>query len=308
MAERIVVGVDGSQGSVRALRWAVEEAVAREAVLEPVMVWQSPYDFGEELLYPVTEEKIAAGAKERLDTAVAEAVGDNRGVVIERSVLHGDAAQTLCDRSARSDLLVVGSRGHGGFAGLLLGSVSTKCAHHSRCPVAIVPKAGDVTASGPGRTGRIVVGVDGSDGSRRALRWAAADAVLRGWSVDAVMVWRDPYGGEMSLEYEVPYFRRDRLARLEHAREQLGEAVAEAAAAVPAVVVDPVLVDGDADPAETLCGRAAHAELLVVGSRGHGGFARLLLGSVSSACAHHSRCPIVIVPTAGADLDAPTGS
>jgi nucleotide-binding universal stress UspA family protein len=132
MAEQIIVGVDGSEGSVRALRWALGEAVARRAVLEAVTVWQSPYGFGEELLVPVVEERIAAGAREQLGTAVAEALGDDRPVDLQGSVLHGDAAQTLCDRSAHADLLVVGSRGHGGFAGLLLGSVSSACAHHSR--------------------------------------------------------------------------------------------------------------------------------------------------------------------------------
>lgn len=304
MVERIVVGVDGSEGSVQALRWALGEALARKAVLEPVAVWQSPYDFGEELLFPVAEEKIAAGAKERLDAAVAEAVGDQRGVVVEASVLHGDPAQTLCDRSSDAELLVVGSRGHGGFAGLLLGSVSLKCAHHSRCPVAIVHNARHrETVSGPG--GRVVVGVDGSEGSRRALRWALSDAGCRGWAVDAVSVWRDPYGGEMAFEYQAPYFRRDRAARLERAEEDLAEAVAEAVGASPAVAVEPVVVDGD--PAQILCDRSAEADLLVVGSRGHGGFARLLLGSVSSACAHHSRCPVVIVPGPRPDLDAPTG-
>lgn len=306
MAERILVGVDGSEGSIHALRWAVEEAVARKAVLEPATVWQSPYDFGEELLYPVAEEKIAAGAKERLDTAVVEALGDHRIVDVECSVLHGDAAQTLCDRSAHSDLLVVGSRGHGGFAGLLLGSVSTKCAHHSLCPVAIVPNAGRVTASDPGQPGRIVVGVDGSEGSRRALRWAAADAELRGWSIDAVTVWRDPYGGEIGLEFQAPYFRRDRLASLKRVEEQLAETVTDAVGMVPTVTIDQVVIDGD--PAETLCGRSADADLLVVGSRGRGGFARLTLGSVSSTCAHHSRCPIVIVPAPHPDIDAPTGT
>lgn len=241
MAERILVGVDGSEGSRRALRWAVEEAVARRAVLEPAVVWQSPYHFGEELLYPVAEEKIAAGAKEQLDTAVAEAVGDGQIIDIECSVLHGDAAQTLCDRSAHSDLLVVGSRGHGGFAGLLLGSVSTKCAHHSLCPVVIVPKPSSHRESRSGHSGRIVVGMDGSEGSLRALRWAVADAELRGWSIDAVAVWHDPYGGEMNLEFQAPYFRRDRLASLTKVEAELAEAVTAAVAAVPTVKVGQVV-------------------------------------------------------------------
>jgi nucleotide-binding universal stress UspA family protein len=306
MAERILVGVDGSEDSIRALRWAVEEAVDRKAVLEPTTMWQGPHDFGGELFYPGAEEKIAARAKEQLDTVVAEALGDDRIVDVECSVLHGDAAQTLCDRSAHSDLLVVGSRGHGGFTGPLLGSVSTKCAHHSLCPVVIVPKASCHRESRSGQSGRIVVGMDGSEGSLRALRWAAADAELRGWSIDAVAVWHDPYGGEMTLEFQAPYFRWDRLAHLTRVEEQLAEAVTAAVGTVPTVTVDQVIINGD--PAETLCGRSADADLLVVGSRGRGGFARLMLGSVSSACAHQSRSPIVIVPAPDPDIDAPTGT
>lgn len=308
MAERILVGVDGSEGSVRALRWAAAEAAVREAVLEPATVWQSPHHFGAEPVDPVAEQKVAAGAKQRLAMAVAAAVGDGHGLDLDCSVLHGDPARTLCDRSADAALLVVGSRGHGGFAGQMLGSVSTKCAHHSRCPVAVVPDTARVTASRPERPGRIVVGVDGSDGSRRALRWAAGDAELRGWSIDAVTVWRDPYNAEMGFELRADYFRRDRQASLERVEEQLADAVAEAAAAVPTVEVVPVLIDDDGDPAETLCGRSADSDLLVVGSRGRDGFAGLLLGSVSSACARRSRCPIVIVPAARPDLDGPTDS
>lgn len=306
MTERILVGVDGSEGSIRALRWALEEAVARKAVLELATVWQSPHDFEGEPSHPVAEETIAAGANEQLDLAIAEVLGDSRVVDVERSVLHGDAAQTLCDRSAHSDLLVVGSRGSGGLAGLLLGSVSTKCAHRSLCPVAIVPKANGRRESRSGQSGRIMVGVDGSEGSRRALRWAAADAELRGWSIEAVAVWSNPYGGEMSLEFQAPYFRKDQLASRKKVEEQLTEAVSDAVAGLPTVTVHQVVVDGD--PAEILCGRSANADLLVVGSRGHGGFARLLLGSVSSACAHHSGCPIVIVPAPHPDIDAPTAT
>jgi nucleotide-binding universal stress UspA family protein len=154
MAGQVLVGVDGSEGSRRALRWAAREAAVREAALQPVMAWQDRYDFGELPLGPVDEEKIAAGAKERMDTMLAEVTGEDPALPTDPLVLHADAAQELCARSAGAALLVVGSRGHGGFAGLLLGSVSTKCAHHSRCPVAIVPGNGasaedEATASLP---------------------------------------------------------------------------------------------------------------------------------------------------------------
>lgn len=140
MAGRILVGVDGSEGSKRALGWAVQEAAVRGAVVEAAVVWRTPYDLGEAPFLPVDEVKVVSDARERLSQTIAEVAGDRPMVEIDPVVLEGDAAQALCARSARADLLVVGSRGHGGFAGLLLGSVSAKCSHHSRCPVVIVPR------------------------------------------------------------------------------------------------------------------------------------------------------------------------
>ncbi len=141
MVGRILVGVDGSEGSRRALLWAVDEAATHKATLQALLVWQSPCDFGEGLYVPVDEDKLAEGAMQRLEESIAEVTQEAPGVQIDCLVVEGDPAKTLCARSAEADLLVVGSRGHGGFAGLVLGSVSTKCAHHSRCPVVIVPRA-----------------------------------------------------------------------------------------------------------------------------------------------------------------------
>ena len=305
MVDRILVGVDGSEGSRRALRWAMGEAVARRTLLQPVTVWQSPYDLGEMLYLPVDEEAIATDAKLRLDGAIAEAAGTDPAPDVDPLVLHGDPAQVLCESSADAALLVVGSRGRSGLAGVMLGSVSTKCAHHSRCPLVIVPHGDREDENRAlGQVTRILVGVDGSEGSRRALRWAIEEAAVRGASVDAVAVWQDPYRGDMTFEYEIPYLRRDRRATLEHVDGKLAEAVAEVVGHDPVVEVDPLVVEGD--PAETLCERSAGADLLVVGSRGHGGFARLMLGSVSSACAHRSRCPIAIVPADGREHQART--
>ena len=111
--------------------------------------------------------------------------------------------------------------------------MSTKCAHHSPCPVVIVPKAGCVAASDPGRTRRIVVGVDGSERSLRALRWAVEDAQLRGWSIEAVAVWRDHYSDETGLGFHARHFRRDRPAHLKRVEGQLAEAVTDAVARTP---------------------------------------------------------------------------
>jgi nucleotide-binding universal stress UspA family protein len=296
MTGRIVVGADGSEGSSRALGWAVAEAAAREAVLQPVIVWQSPYDYGELRYAPVDEDQLAKGARKRLEQALAEVADEASATATDPLVARGDPAQVLCERSADADLLVVGSRGHGGFAGLMLGSVSIKCAHHSRCPLVIVRDGrADHDYS---LIRRILVGVDESEGSRQALAWAVDEAALRGASVEALNVWRDPYGGEMSLEFDMEHFRDDRQVLVEQTQDRLAAIVAEAAAHHPGLEVVPVLLQGD-DPARILCERSVDADLLVVGSRGHGGFVRLLLGSVGTTCAHHSKCPVAIIPKAG---------
>jgi nucleotide-binding universal stress UspA family protein len=136
----IVVGVDGSDPSKEALRWALEEARLRRSSLRAVNAWLYPQIGGRgyipsELLDP---ELLRKTAQERLDGLVDEVVGESPGVELERVVREGPAAQVLVEAAEQAELLVVGSRGHGGFAGLLLGSVSQQCAHHAPCPVVIV--------------------------------------------------------------------------------------------------------------------------------------------------------------------------
>ena len=133
--ERIVVGVDGSEGSQRALEWAVEEARLRHAAVEAVYAWHqvgvAPTTiFGE-------ADHFAARARELLDGAVAGV--DTTGVEVDCCVRTGSPAPALLHESKGAALLVVGARGRGGFAGLLLGSVGQEIAHHARCPVVIIP-------------------------------------------------------------------------------------------------------------------------------------------------------------------------
>jgi nucleotide-binding universal stress UspA family protein len=136
----IVVGVDGSEASKEALRWALEEAPVRGSSLRVVYAWLSPQIGGRGYIPPdvLDPELLRQTAQERLDGFVAEVVGESPGVEIERVVDEGPAAQVLVEAAKKAELLVVGSRGHGGFAGLLLGSVSQQCAHHASCPVVIV--------------------------------------------------------------------------------------------------------------------------------------------------------------------------
>jgi nucleotide-binding universal stress UspA family protein len=149
---RVVVGVDGSAGSVAAIRLALEEARLRGAALRAVHAWSMPVYVGapEPFLLefptrtpPVEDALVGLERRARriLDDAIATALdGSEPGVEIEPVVVEGRAAEALVDAAKDADLLVVGARGHGGFRGLLLGSVSEQVAHHATCPVLIVPR------------------------------------------------------------------------------------------------------------------------------------------------------------------------
>jgi nucleotide-binding universal stress UspA family protein len=138
MSGKIVVGVDASPGSVRALRWAYEEAALRRMSVEIVNVWHYPYTGGM-AVYAIPEKEFELGAQQVVHRTLDEAGPSPEGVTVDTLIVRGGAAQCLLELAGAADLLVVGSRGHGGFAGLLLGSVSQQCAHHSPCPVVVVP-------------------------------------------------------------------------------------------------------------------------------------------------------------------------
>jgi nucleotide-binding universal stress UspA family protein len=185
-----------------------------------------------------------------------------------------------------AQLLVVGSRGRGGFSGLLLGSVGQHCTHHAPCPVAVIPPAWTGGDHGP-----VIVGVDGSDESCGALRWAMAEAGLRQTALHVVNAYdliqvATPTG-------LVPGVDR---STLEHASRTLLEQMVESAlGAADHPPHDVALLPSPAHATQALLHAAVGAELLVVGSRGRGGFSGLLLGSVSQQCAHHASSPVVVV-------------
>ncbi len=139
--DRIVVGIDGSENSRAAFDWAIAEARVRGAQLEAVTAWTVPippdayatpaiaYDFGE---HEHAQQAMLDGIVDSADTSALVAP-------VERRLVPAPAAAVLIEMSAKADIVVVGARGHGGFVGLLLGSVSTQVAHHAHCPVVIVP-------------------------------------------------------------------------------------------------------------------------------------------------------------------------
>jgi nucleotide-binding universal stress UspA family protein len=136
---RIVVGIDGSASSKAALSWAVRQARLTSATVEAVIAWEFPTTYG----YPaptlnVDFEKIAAQV---LADTIAEVAGPDAPVTIKSTVVEGNAARALLDASAGAELLVIGSRGHGGFVEALLGSVGQHCVHHATCPVVVIRDA-----------------------------------------------------------------------------------------------------------------------------------------------------------------------
>ena len=141
MSERIVVGVDGSETAERAARWAAVEARRRGAALELVAAWEVPtntYGFG---MAPITEDIVKGliqAAEENLATAIGVVRDESGDIDLTTTVVEGQAASVLLHEAEDADLLVVGSRGLGGFRELLLGSVGQQCAHHAACPVVIV--------------------------------------------------------------------------------------------------------------------------------------------------------------------------
>ena len=138
----VVVGVDGSPGSLTALRFALEEARLRGAGVRAVGAWQVPTTVsasGVPALDPGLPDQLQLEARDALERALEDAGDLAAGVAIEPVVRLGAPAQVLLEEAQDADLLVVGSRGLGGFRGLLLGSVGQQCAHHAPCPLVIVP-------------------------------------------------------------------------------------------------------------------------------------------------------------------------
>ena len=137
----IVVGVDGSHGSVEALKFAIEEARVRGAEVKAVAAWEVPASaYGTGIVsIPVDPNAYKKIAQDALDKSLEEAGASTAGVSVTPLLHMGHPANVLVAEARGADLLVVGSRGRGGFKGLLLGSVSQQCAHHAACPVAIIP-------------------------------------------------------------------------------------------------------------------------------------------------------------------------
>ena len=288
-AQPIVVGIDGSPVSKVAVDWAARTAALREVPLKLVHVLNPP------VVMAFPEVPIPAGYLEwqseegrtllaaAVTTAEESALLIGKGpIAVTTEMVAGSSVPTLVDESTRAQMVVVGCRGRNALARGLLGSVSIGLVHHAKCPVAIIHDE-DPLMPHPSMA-PVVVGVDGSPVSERAVEIAFEEASFRGVDLVAVHAWSD------TGVFEFPGV--DWSALQSGAEEILSERLAGWQERYPDVLVRRVVV---ADrPAHQLLEQAQSAQLLVVGSHGRGGFSGMVLGSVSTAVINAARMPVLV--------------
>ncbi|YCK39632.1 universal stress protein [Actinomadura sp. ATCC 39365] len=274
MSTHIVVGVDGSVPATGAVEWAAGDARRRGLDLRLVHV-------GPQWLHEGNAEHCARLLEEAADRARALA----GGVKVTTELLSGNVAGELIRESATAGGVVLGSRGLGGFAGMTVGSVSLAVAGHASGPVVVVRAPAAPAAT---EHGRVVVGYDGSRDAQAAMEYAVEQARARGARLHVVSAWQMPVFSPYAVTYNT--LIQDLM------REETGAARERV---VPWREANPDLVVTDeqpcAHPVTALMQAAGSADLVVVGSRGRGGFASAVLGSVSHGVLHHVTCPVAVV-------------
>jgi nucleotide-binding universal stress UspA family protein len=295
-AHRIVVGVDSSPGATAAVRWAAAQAHRTGAELRIATAFGPSSDF-------IGHDDAQKHMDGVVDQARLEALEVDPDLTISHQEHFGRPDLALRDESDGADLLVVGSRGKGGFAGLLLGSVSRQCVHRAMCPVVVVrgpvvdgSSEGDVpveagreepAGSVAGAAHRIVAGADSSSSSDAALRWAADQAEATGSDLEVLMAW------DWVTTYGWGFVIPPDLDPESDSRRVLEKSLGPVRDAHPGVAISSAVVQGPA--ADLLVKASARADLLVVGSRGHGELAGMVLGSVSEYCVTHAHCPVLVM-------------
>jgi len=273
----IVVGIDGSSFGEAALSWAAGEAALRSAPLVLVYAFQWPL-MGHPISNIETVDTEPELARQMLLDHACTARELAPRIEVGSRMIFGSPARTLLEMGRGAEMVVVGSRGLGGFAGLLAGSVSLQVAEHSDSPAVVVRASG--TPGGP-----ILVGLDGHL-SEAALGWAFDEAARHGATLLAVHAWAEPDG------HDGPAPDLDDPVEAD-ASERLFDVLARWRHKYPMVPVTEEHTRGH--PVPVLLERAATARLMVVGSRGRGGFAGLLLGSTSQGVLRHAPCPVAVI-------------
>lgn len=284
VSSRIVVGIDGSESALEAAVWAAKAAERQGKSLTILAAYETQAAaYAPALVIPQDViDIIRKEAEENVHTAAAKARKTAPSVDVTGKVVEGRPSPVLIDASHDAALVVVGSRGLGGVRGLFLGSVGVEVAAHAASPV--------VVYAGPGGPGPVVVGIDGSELSEAALSSAFEQASQLGTKLKVVHTWTDLASDALN-GYGLDADQLQRLA--DEAHEVVAERIAGFGSDYPDVEIERVVVpDG---PANQLIEHATDAQLLVVGSRGRGGFRGLLLGSTSQAVLHKATCPVLVV-------------
>jgi nucleotide-binding universal stress UspA family protein len=288
---RITVGVDGSAGSTAAVAWAAEVASRRHLELRIVHGLQLAGLYygggisgvGAAQLF----EAIQADGERAIAEARSLAASIGKDLVITTQLPNEPPVPMLIDESRHARMLVVGRSGTGGFTEMLVGGTAASVASHADCPVVVVRGRHDGTVPG---SGPVVVGVDGSPNSEQAVAVAFEEASLRGAPLVAVHAWND-------VTYEDTRGTARILTQPEALEEDeerlLGQRLAGWQEKYPDVEITRRLVRDR--PRHALIEASTTAQLVVVGSRGRGGFSGMLLGSTSQALVQHAGCPVIVV-------------
>jgi len=297
-----VLGSDGSDCAHHAASWAVQHARGRAETIRIATAWNIPTVPSLAPMGPsapswdvrVVEEAATASAEAAAGRVRSELGLDpdrsaaDAAIEVEVDVREGSTSSVLIDAAHEAALLVLGSRGLGGFSRLVLGSTSTQCATHAPVPTAIIPLAAPVRA-----TRRVVVAFDGSENAMTALRWAIGfadpDAVL-----DCVMVWDVTpivVGADQFFFPEASDLARERF---DHLVDQVADDVAAEQPGLDQPQIERHFIEGR--PRTELCRVADDTDLLVMGARGHGAIGSAILGSVSTWLLHQVQRPMVVVP------------
>ncbi|MBP2331424.1 MULTISPECIES: universal stress protein [Corynebacterium] len=287
----IVCAVDGSDASKTAAKWAANTAVKRGIPLRLVSSYSMPQFLYAEGMVPPQElyEDLEAETLEKIEEAKKVAIDYMPDVDVSHQIEEGSPIDMLLDLSEQCTMIVMGSRGLGGLSGMVMGSVSAAVVSHASCPVVVVREDNAVTEET--KYGPVVVGVDGSGVSQKAIENAFKEAEARGAELIAVHTWMD-----MQVQAS--------LAGLSAAQQQwqvveeeqnalLGQRLAGWSERFPDVKVTKVVTRDR--PVRALADASEGAQLLVVGSHGRGGFKGMLLGSTSRALLQAAPCPMMVV-------------
>lgn len=286
----ILVGVDGSREALQAAEWAAARAKLNNAQLQLVCAYALPSYTAASMesgFAVIDNDVIRASAQTVVDETLTHLA--KLGYQAEGRVEPGDPTAVLVQLSEQADLIVVGTRGTGGFADRLLGATSSALPAYSRCPVVVVHGRGADQQFTPVK--KIVIGVDGSSRSRKSLRRAIEEAAL--WGAQLTAVDAVPMASSAGVLAWLPA-TVDRESILRDVRDEL-KAICKAESAGSGVEIHAHALDGN--PAALLTEFSTAVELVVVGTRGRGGFAGVLMGSTSQSVLAHSTCPVLVVPT-----------